>query len=343
MRSMTAPATMSAARIHRMGSPEAIEINSVDTPIPAPGEILVAVYAAAVNFPDTLMIAGQYQVKAALPFVPGHEAAGVITAVGDGVTSHSPGDRVAVLAPGAFAEYLVAPAGAAVPIPAEITFAEAAATWVCHLTAYHALRSTAEIRSGDNVLVLGAGGGVGLAAVELAASLGARVVAAASSSEKLDAARRKGAHATINYTEGNLRDGIRAALGPGAIDAVIDPVGGPHAESALRELRWGGRFVTLGYASGEIPRIPLNLILLKGAVVKGLEIRTFAHHDPQNASRDRDEFTALWRSGRIRPLIHARFPLSQAREALELVTNRSSIGKTIIEVVSDYTISSEEH
>lgn len=325
--------TMSAARIHRLGNPAAIEIDSVDTPAPGHGEILLEVHAAAVNFPDTLMIAGQYQVQVPLPFVPGHEAAGVVVALGQGVEGLEPGDRVAVLAAGAFAEYLVAPASAAVPIPDVVTFAEAAATWVCHLTAYHALRSVAEIASGDNVLVLGAGGGVGLAAVELATMLGARVIAAASSTDKLDAARGKGATITVNYSEQDLREEVRTALGPGSIDIVIDPVGGPLSEAALRELSWGGRFVTLGYASGDIPRIPLNLVLLKGAVVKGLEIRTFAQNDPENATRDRTEFTDLWRSGKIRPAIHALFPLTQVREALELVASRKSIGKTVVDVI----------
>ncbi|WP_330257323.1 NADPH:quinone oxidoreductase family protein [Nocardia sp. NBC_00565] len=323
---------MSAARIHRLGTPDAIEIDTVDVPTPGPGEILVEVHAAAVNFPDTLMIAGNYQTRTPLPYIPGHEAAGIVSGIGDGVDGLVMGDRVAVLAPGAFAEYLVAPAEVATAIPDGLDFAAAAATWVCHLTAYHALRSVARISSGNTVLVLGAGGGVGLAAVEIAAAMGAKVVAAASSPAKLEAARSKGARVTIDYSSGDLRDKLRGTVGPGALDAVIDPVGGRHSEPALREIRWGGTFVTLGYASGEIPRIPVNLILLKGAVIKGLEIRTFAQHDPDSASRDRAEFADLWRTGRIRPTIHARYPLRDTREALEEVAQRRSIGKTIIDV-----------
>ncbi|WP_024795310.1 NADPH:quinone oxidoreductase family protein [Tomitella biformata] len=323
---------MRAARIHEIGVPDEIRLDSVAVPGPGPGQILVAVHAAAVNFPDTLMIAGSYQLQTPLPFIPGNEAAGTVAALGDGVTGLRLGDRVAILAPNAFAEYCLAPASAAVLIPETVSFAEAAATWVCHLTAFHALRSAAAVRPGENVLVLGAGGGVGLAAVELATALGANVVAAASSADKLAAARGKGAAHTVNYADDGLRESLRSSLGAGQLDVVIDPVGGPLAELALRELRWGGRFVTLGYASGEIPSIPLNLVLLKGVTVKGLEIRTFASHDPASAARDREEFTAMWTSGRIRPVISAEFPLEQTREALEAVAHRRTVGKTIIRI-----------
>lgn len=235
--------------------------------------MLVEVHAAAVNFPDTLMIAGHYQTRTPLPYIPGHEAAGIVVDVGDGTSELIVGDRVAVLAPHAFAEYVTAPAESASLIPDDVDFGSAAATWVCHLTAYHALRSVARISSGERVLVLGAGGGVGLAAVELATALGAEVVAAASSRAKLDAATSRGARVTIDYSAGDIREQLRAVCGPGSLDAVIDPVGGWQSEASLRELRWGGTFVTLGYASGEIPMIPLNLVLLKGAVIKGFEIR----------------------------------------------------------------------
>ena len=329
------PGTMSAARIHRLGSADAIQIDTVDVPSPGPGDVLVEVHAAAVNFPDTLMIAGHYQTRTPLPYIPGHEAAGIVVDVGDGTSELIVGDRVAVLAPHAFAEYVTAPAESASLIPDDVDLGSAAATWVCHLTAYHALRSVARISSGDRVLVLGAGGGVGLAAVELATALGAEVVAAASSRAKLDAATSRGARVTIDYSAGDIREQLRAVCGPGSLDAVIDPVGGWQSEASLRELRWGGTFVTLGYASGEIPMIPLNLVLLKGAVIKGFEIRTFPQHDPTGNARDRAEFTDLWRSGRISPTIHARFPLAHTRSALEAVAGRESVGKTVIEIVRD--------
>jgi NADPH2:quinone reductase len=330
-----AETTMLAARIHRTGSPDAVELDPVPRPSPAPEELLIAVHAAAVNFPDTLMIEGRYQSPTPLPFVPGHEAAGVVAQVGAHVTGWAIGDRVAVLGPGAFAEYVVASARTVARVPASVSFVEAAATWVCHLTAYHALRSVAEVAPGETVLVLGAGGGLGLAAVELATALGSTVAAAASTQGKLAAARSRGANHTIDYSDGGLRAGLRAAIGAGAVDVVLDPVGGSLAEEALRELRWGGRFVTLGYASGEIPRIPLNLVLLKGVTITGLEVRTFAQHDPERAARDRAEFKNLWSAGQVHPLVGATFPLHQVREALAHVAERRAVGKTVVVVRSD--------
>ena len=325
-------ATMLAARIHRLGSPDAVRLDSVPRPTPRPGELLVAVHAAAVNFPDTLMIEGRYQTTTPLPFVPGHEAAGVVAGLGEGVTGWSIGERVAVLASGAFAQYVAAPAAAAVRIPETTSFAEAASTWVCHLTAYHALHSVADIRPGETVLVLGAGGGVGLAAVELAGLAGATVVAAASSGSKLAAASTRGAGHLVGYAAGDLRGGLRDAIGPGAVDVVLDPVGGELAEQALREMRWGGRFVTLGYASGEIPRIPLNLVLLKGVTIKGLEVRTYDQHDPVSAARDRAEFTELWSASGVHPVVGAVFDFKRTGEALTYVAERRAVGKTVIVV-----------
>ena len=332
MASTPGDATMVAARIHRTGSPDAVQLDTVPRPTPGPGELLVAVHAAAVNFPDTLMIEGRYQTPTPLPFVPGHESAGVVAAVGAQVTDWAVGDRVAVLAPSAFAEYVAAPARSAVRVPASIDFAEAAATWVCHLTAYHALRSVAEVAADETVLVLGAGGGLGIAAVELAARLGASVIAAASTHDKLAAAESRGARHLIDYAAGDLRSGLREAIGRSAVDVVLDPVGGALAEEALREMRWGGRFVTLGYASDEIPRIPLNLVLLKGVTIKGLEVRTFDQHDPVSAARDRAEFTALWTSQSIHPVVGAVFPFDQTPEALSYVAERRAVGKTVIAV-----------
>lgn len=323
---------MLAARLHETGSTEGLQLDSVPRPTPGEGELLVAVRAAAVNFPDTLMIEGRYQTPTPLPFVPGHESAGVVAEVGPGVVGWSVGDRVAVLAPGAFAEYVLAPAAAAVRVPDGIEFVEAAATWVCHLTAYHALRSVAEVERGQVVLVLGAGGGLGLALVELAAQMGATVVAAASTPEKRDAARSRGAAHVVASADGALRGDVREAVGRGAIDVVLDPVGGDLAEEALREMRWGGRFVTLGYASDVIPRIPLNLVLLKGVTIAGLEVRTFAEHDPEHAARDRAELLAWWREGRLRPLVGRTFGLTDARAALDHVAGRRSVGKTVITV-----------
>jgi NADPH2:quinone reductase len=216
-------------------------------------------------------------------------------------------------------------------IPAPFDFPAAAAFGVAYTTAYHSLRSIAEVRAGDWVVVLGAAGGVGLAAVDLAQLLGGRVVAAASTPDKLALCQSRGATGVVAYRSENLRDRIRELTGGGA-DVVIDPVGGPWAESALRALRWGGRFVTVGYASGEIPRIPLNLVLLKGVILKGFEIRTFAEHAPDLYARDRAELMALAEQGRVRPHVGAVYSLPQVVDALRLVESGTAVGKVVIDL-----------
>jgi NADPH2:quinone reductase len=214
-------------------------------------------------------------------------------------------------------------------VPGGVGLDAAAGFWVAHATAYHALRSIAEVTAGERVVVLGAAGGVGLAAVELAASLGAEVIAAASTADKLELCRQRGATGLVNYAERDLRDEIRR-LAPEGVDVVIDPVGGPYAERALRTLRWKGRFVTVGFASGEIPRIPLNLVLLKGCVVKGFEIRTFSQVEPELAARDEAELVELLASGRIVPHVSAVHDLEHAADALDEVAGRRSTGKVLL-------------
>jgi NADPH2:quinone reductase len=290
------------------------------------------VRAAAANFADALLIANAYQVSVELPFVPGSELAGEVLAVGAGVVDPKVGDRVFGTAfHGAFAELAVLPAGQVTRMPDGSDFAVAAAFGVAYLTAYHALRSVAEVTAGDWVVVLGAAGGVGLAAVDVARELGARVVAAASGPEKLALCRARGAAHVIDYTAEDLKDRIRE-LTEGGAHAVIDPVGGAASEQALRSVRWGGTFVTLGYASGTIPKIPLNLVLLKGVTVKGMEIRTFGQHLPELERRDREELLDLFAAGRLRPHIGARFPLSDAVAALRYVADRRALGKVVIDV-----------
>lgn len=322
---------MRAAVCREHGPPEALVVESVARPEPGPGEVLVRVGAAAVNFPDVLIVADGYQVSMPTPFVPGSEAAGEVVALGPGVDTTAPGDMVfGATMVGAFAEYLAMPADGLMPIPAGIDLTAAAGFWVTYATAYHALRSIAEVQPGDWVVVLGAAGGVGLAAVDLAQVLGGRVVAAASTPEKLALCRERGAERTVNYVADDLRDAVRAIIPDGA-DVVIDPVGGPAAERALRSIRWGGRFVTLGFASGEIPRIPLNLVLLKGVVVKGFEIRTFGEHAPELAERDRAELLDLLASGRVAPHIDAVYPLGEVAGALRRVADRRSTGKVLVD------------
>ena len=323
--------TMRAAVCSEHGPPEGLVVESVARPEPGPGEVLVRVGAAAVNFPDVLIVADGYQVSMPTPFIPGSEVAGEVVSLGPGVSTAAPGDMVfGTTMVGAFAEYVAMPASGLMSIPPGVDLTAAAGFWVTYATAYHALRSIAEVQPGDWVVVLGAAGGVGLAAVDLAQVLGGRVIAAASTPRKLALCSERGAEHTVNYVDDDLRDAVRALVPDGA-DVVIDPVGGPAAERALRATRWGGRFVTLGFASGEIPRIPLNVVLLKGAIVKGFEIRTFGTHAPELAQRDRVELLDLLASGRVAPHIDAVYPLSDVSGALRRVADRQSAGKVLVD------------
>jgi NADPH:quinone reductase len=323
---------MKAVVCQEYGAPEDLVFTEIPDPVPGPGQLVVWVVAAAVNFPDVLFISGGYQVTVPPPFAPGSEFAGEVLALGEGVTSFRVGDRVAgSTMVGAFAEQVVVADGSVTPIPDGVDFADAAAFGVTYRTAYHCLRSVAEIRSDDWVVVLGAAGGVGLAAVDLAVAMKAKVIAAASSPEKLELCLQRGATAAVDYDREKLRDRIRDITGAGA-DAVLDPVGGPYSEPALRGLGRGGRFITLGYAAGSIPSIPLNLVLLKGITLQGMEIRTFMGDHPQEAERDMRELADMLASGTVRPHIGARFPLRDAAVALRHVADRKALGKVIIEV-----------
>ncbi len=321
---------MRAVICRSYGTPEDLVIDDVPDPVAGPGQLLVRVHAAAVNFPDVLFIAGKYQVKIPPPFIPGNEIAGEVIAAGDGVP-FSPGQRVSGTTFGAFAEQALLDASQAELVPDDADFASAAAFGVTYRTAYHALRSTAAVTQGDWVVVLGAAGGVGLAAVDLAVAMGARVLAAASSREKLELCRQRGAEATVDYDREDLKTRIRELTGDSA-RVVLDPVGGSYAEPALRGLARGGTFVTLGYAAGTIPVIPLNLILLKDICVRGMEIRTFMTDRPDDAVRDLKELTQMFADGTVRPYIGARFPLSETAAALRHVADRKVLGKVVIDV-----------
>jgi NADPH:quinone reductase len=322
---------MRAVICRSYGAPEDLAVEDVADPVPGPGQLVVRVRAAAVNFPDVLLIAGKYQIKIPVPFTPGSELAGEVLAAGEGAPFR-PGQRIAATTPtGAFAEQALLDSASATPIPDGADFASAAAFGVTYRTAYHALRSVAPVAQGDWVVVLGAAGGVGLAAVDLAVAMGARVLAAASSPEKLELCRRRGAEATVDYDREDLKSRIRELTGDAA-RVVIDPVGGPYAEPALRGLARGGTFVTLGYAAGAIPAIPLNLVLLKGITVRGMEIRTFMADHPDDAARDMGELAQLFAAGTVRPYIGARFPLTEAAAALRHVADRKAIGKVVIDV-----------
>ena len=313
------------------GPPEGLVVEDVPDPAVRAGGALVTVHAASVNYPDVLMVADEYQVSIPVPFTPGSEFAGVVVDVADDVQDLLVGDRVCGSAfVGAFAEQASVAAAGLTRVPPSVTFAEAASFGVVYTTAYHALRSVAEVHPGEWVAVLGAAGGVGLAAVDLARQLGARVLAAASSDEKLALCRERGAEALINYSRDDLKEAMKDLTGGGA-DVVIDPVGGPYSEPALRATRWGGRFVVVGFAAGTIPRIPLNLVLLKGVIVKGFELRTFAQYAPEASQRDREELLALFAAGTIRPYVSAVYPLERVAEALRAVADRRALGKVVVD------------
>jgi NADPH2:quinone reductase len=323
-----------AAVCRSYGPPEVVRVEDFPAPPLEPGKVRVRVHAAAVNFPDVLLVANDYQVKVPTPFVPGSEFAGVVTEVADDVAGFAVGDRVSGTSiVGAFAEETVAPAAALTRIPDGVDARLAAAFGVAHRTAYHVLRSTASLRSGDELIVLGAGGGVGLAAVQLGALLGATVTAVASSREKLEVAASLGARHLIDHRAGDLRKALREVL-PGGADVVVDPVGGELSEPALRSLRWGGRFVTVGYASGVIPKIPLNLVLLKGMAILGFQFIDFARNAPDQMRRNEEELAKLFASHRADPHIGARFPLAEAAAALRYVADGKAIGKVVLDIAS---------
>jgi NADPH:quinone reductase len=322
---------MRAARCIAHRGLDGLVVQDIAEPTVGAGQALVDVRAAAVNFPDLLLLRGEYQVRVDPPFTPGSEFAGVVRAVGDGVDLVTPGERVAgATLVGAFAERIVVDAGSLVKVPPTVDLAEAAAFFVTYNTAWQALRSVAEMTAGDWVVVLGAGGGVGTAAVELARRLGGRVIACASSPDKLAVSRERGAEATVDYRTEDLRARIREITGGGA-DVVLDPVGGAHAEPALRALAYDGRYVVLGFAAGEIPRIPANLVLLKGISVRGFEMAGFMAHHAHEYRRNELELLEAFTSGQLHPHICARFPLDEVTAALRTVAERRSIGKVIVE------------
>ena len=324
---------MRAAWCAEYGPPSVVVVEERPDPEPGPGEAVVRVVAAGVNYPDALIVGNRYQVSAPLPFIPGSEFAGEVVAVGS-PGSLKVGDRVRGGGfVGAFAEQVLAREGSLSTVPDGVDFGPAAAYGVTYETAYHALVSVAGVQPGEWVAVLGAAGGVGSAAVQLAHLLGARVVAAASSPAKLEVCREMGADALIDYLGGDLKEELKAVTDGGA-DIVIDPVGGAYAEPALRALRWGGRFVTVGFASGSIPSIPLNLVLLKGVTVTAFEFRGFGAHRPDALERGRAELSAMLVDGRIRPHISAVYPLAATAAALTDVLERRATGKVLIDPTS---------
>ncbi len=321
---------MRAALCRTYGGPEVIELAEVPSPPLGPGQVRVRINVGAVNFPDVLVVADTYQVSVPTPFILGSEYAGTVVELGEGAHGLALGDRVfGSTIVGAFAEEIVVAPGVLMRIPDGVDDRTAAAFGVAYRTAYHVLRSVAALQPGEELVVLGAGGGVGSAAVQLGVLLGATVTAIASTPEKLDAARGLGAKRLIDHSTGDVRQALRDAL-PGGADVVIDPVGGDLAEPALRSLHFGGRFVTVGYASGTIPRIPLNLVLLKGCQILGFQFGDYAKHRPEEMARNDRELMDLLVTGRAAPLIGATFDLADSGEALRWVAEGKAVGKVVV-------------
>jgi len=320
------------------GGPDTLRLEEVDDPKPASGELLVRVRASAINYPDVLIIEDKYQLKPPRPFAPGGEIAGEIEAVGEGIEGWSPGDRViAVTGFGGLAEKVLIPAKSAFRLPEERSFEEGAALLLTYATSIHALLDRGKLQAGQTLLVLGAAGGVGLAAVELAKAYEARVIAAVSSEEKAQAARDAGAEEAIVYPQGPFdRDGqkvlaqlFKGAVGPAGADVIFDPVGGDYTEAALRSIAWEGRFLVVGFPAG-IARLPLNLTLLKSCDVCGVFWGAFAARDPKANAAHVDTLFKLWRQGMISPKISETFPLDRASDAIRAIGERRAVGKLVV-------------
>ncbi len=321
---------MKAVLCKNWGPPDALVVEELPSPKPGRGQLLVSVKASGVNFPDLLIIQNKYQFKPELPFSPGGEIAGVVRQAGEGVHGFMPGDRVMALTRwGGFAEEIVIDEALVAPIPAGLDFTVAAAFGLTYATSYHALKDRAAIKAGESLLVLGASGGVGLAAVELGKLMGARVVACASSDEKLETCKRFGAEITINYEREDLREAIKRLFANG-VDVVFDPVGGKYAEPALRGMAWKGRYLVVGFAAGEIPKIPLNLALLKGCSIVGVFWGEFARREREQNAANLKELTAWLRAKKIKPLVSATYPLERAADALNDMMNRKVQGKVVL-------------
>src|ERR1700716_4510043 len=324
--------SMKAVLCKQYGPPETLVVEDLPSPRAGPGEAVVSVKAASVNFPDVLMIQNKYQFRPPLPFSPGSELAGVVKEVGAGVSSVRPGDKVmAFTTYGAFAEEVKTDAARLLPIPDGMDFKSAAAFVLTYGTSDHALRDRGALQAGGTLLVLGAAGGVGLAAIEIGKALGARVIACASSEEKLAVCREHGAEGTINYATEDLRERIKALTEGRGVDVVYDAVGGPYSEPAFRSLAWRGRLLVVGFAAGEIPKLPLNLALLKGASIVGAFCGDFSSREPKANLAALRELMGWLAPGRIKPDISGRYALADTPQALNDMAARKITGKIVIQ------------
>lgn len=322
---------MKALMCKTLGMPNTLVYEEVPDPTPGPGQVLLDMQAAGVNFPDALIVQGKYQFKPPLPFAPGAELAGVVAALGEGVKNVKVGDRVmAACSHGAFAEKVLVSAKQVIPLPPAISFETGASFTLVYGTSYHALKGRAALKAGETVLVLGAAGGVGLAAIQIAKALGARVIAAASTAEKLAVCEQNGADACINYTTEDLRERIKALTDGKGPDVIFDPVGGQYAEPAFRSIAWNGRYLVIGFADGSIPSLPLNLPLLKGASVVGVFWGEYVARQLFDFIRDLGEMFALIEQGKLVPHVSKTYPLAQGAQALQDLLDRKVVGKVVI-------------
>jgi len=324
---------MKAVLCKQFGPPDSLVVEELASPRAGPGEAVVSVKAASVNFPDVLIIQNKYQFKPPLPFSPGSDLAGVVKEVGAGVNGWSPGDKViAFTTYGAFAEEVKTEASRLIRLPEKMDFVTGAAFLLTYATSDHALRDRGRLAAGETLLVLGAAGGVGLAAIEIGKALGARVIACASSEDKLAVCRSHGADATINYATEDLRERVKALTEGRGADVIYDPVGGPYTEPAFRSIAWRGRLLVVGFAAGEIPKLPLNLALLKGAAVVGVFWGDFARREPARFAESVRQLAQWYGEGKLKPHVSQTFPLEQAREALKLMAARKVKGKVVLTV-----------
>lgn len=322
---------MKAVLCKTLGPAGNLVLEEVASPVPKHNEVLIDVQAAGVNFPDTLIIEGKYQFQPPLPFSPGGEAAGIVAAVGERAGRFKVGDRVMALTGwGAFAEQVAVPFYNVMPVPQHMDFATAAAFGMTYGTSMHALRQRGQLQAGETLLVLGASGGVGLAAVEIGKALGARVIAAASSAEKLAVAKAAGADELIDYSQASLKEEIKRLTGGNGADVIYDPVGGELFDQAVRSLAWQGRLLVVGFASGSIPQLAANLVLLKGAAVMGVFWGAFAQRQPEDNAANFQQLFAWHAEGKLKPLVSRTYPLAEAGTAIDSLGQRQAVGKLVV-------------
>ncbi len=322
---------MKAVLCKAFGPPESLVIEDIEPAKPGKGQVVISVKACGVNFPDTLIIQGKYQSKPPFPFIPGSEVAGIVKEVGEGVDHVKVGDRViAFTGVGGFAEEVIADAPRLIPMPRSMDFTTASAFVMTYGTSHHALKDRAQLKQGETLLVLGAAGGVGLAAVEIGKVMGAQVIAAASSDEKLEICRQHGADEVINYATGDLKERIKQLTGGKGVDVAFDPVGGDYSEPVLRSMAWGGRFLVIGFAAGDIPRIPLNLPLLKVYSIVGVFWGSFMERDPKHGQENLMELLTWFAEGKLKPHVSATYSLEHVADALNDLMERKVTGKAVL-------------